>query len=85
MQVFPFEIWKIFKNTFFYRIPPMAASEIKEIFNFLRFSLWLCSIFAFINVFVWHTWFYKQYKFHSLQMENEKKAFTMDMFQYPLC
>ena len=38
-QVFPCEICEFFKNTFFYRLPPVAASEIKEIFNFLQFSL----------------------------------------------
>ena len=41
-QVFACEICKIFKNTFFYRTPPMATSEIKEVFNFLHFLLWLC-------------------------------------------
>ena len=38
-QMFPYEIYEIFRNTFFYRTPPVAASEIKEIFEFLRFSL----------------------------------------------
>ena len=38
-QVFPCEICEIFKNTLFYRTPPVAVSEIKEVFNFLRFSL----------------------------------------------
>ena len=33
--------FKIFKYTFFYRTPPMAASEIKKVFNFQHFLLWL--------------------------------------------
>ena len=28
-----FSLCKIFKNTFFYRAPPVAASEIKEVFG----------------------------------------------------
>ena len=69
-QVFLCEICKIFKNTFVYRTPLVAASEIKA-FNFQCFLLWLCS-FLFE-------------KLYSLQMEIEKKAFASKMFQYLLC
>ena len=41
-QVFSCEICEIFKNTFFYRIPPVAASEVRRIYDvkthWVRFS-----------------------------------------------
>ena len=40
-QLFSCETEKNFKNIFFYRTPLVAASEIKKIFNFQRFLLWL--------------------------------------------
>ena len=42
-QMFPCEICEIIKNRYFYRTSPVATSEIEEVFNFLRFSLRLCS------------------------------------------
>ena len=65
-QVFSHEIDEIFKNTFYYRTTLVAASEIKEVFNFQSFLLWLA--------FFWNMWLYKWSKFHSLQMEIEKKS-----------
>ena len=38
-QVFSHEIDEIFKNTFYYRTTLVAASEIKEVFNFQSFLL----------------------------------------------
>ena len=63
--MFSHEIDEIFKNTFFYRTPLVAASEIKKVFNFQGFLLWLA--------FFWIMWLYKWSKFHSLQMEIGKK------------
>ena len=37
-QVFSCEIGEIFKNTFFYRTPLVAAFEIKNVFNFQRLT-----------------------------------------------
>ena len=65
-QVFSHEIDEIFKNTFYYRTTLVAASEIKKVFNFQSFLLWLA--------FFWNMWLYKWSKFHSLQMEIEKKS-----------
>ena len=65
-QVFSHEIDEIFKNTFYYRTTLVAASEIKEVFNFQSFLLWLA--------FFWNMWLYKWSEFHSLQMEIEKKS-----------
>ena len=65
-QVFSHEIDEIFKNTFYYRTTLVAASEIKKVFNFRSFLLWLA--------FFWNMWLYKWSKFHSLQMEIEKKS-----------
>ena len=42
-EVFSCEIWEIFRNTFFHRAPPVAASEIKEAFDLPCFLLWLCT------------------------------------------
>ena len=65
-HVFSHEIDEIFKNTFYYRTTLVAASEIKKVFNFQSFLLWLA--------FFWNMWLYKWSKFHSLQMEIEKKS-----------
>ena len=43
-QVFSCEIWKIFKNTFFYRTPPVAASML--LFMFLLLLLPCCRTFT---------------------------------------
>ena len=44
-QVFPCEVCEIFKNTFFYRTPPVTVSEIKEVFNFQCFFVMISFFF----------------------------------------
>ena len=70
-RCFPVKFVKFSKNTFFCRIPPVAASEIKK--------KNIYSAFCYDQLFVWNMWLCKSSKFHSLQMKIEKKAFASEM------
>ena len=49
VQLFSCENWKIFKNNFFKRTSPVAASEIGKLYIFL--INWLSFVFAFFHIF----------------------------------